>query len=46
MDTYENYQNGLLKVLVIYEGYPEPGVTLYQIQDKEQVISPDNKTKM
>ncbi len=38
MDTSENYQNGLLKVLIRYAEYLEPSITFYQIQDKEQII--------
>jgi len=38
LDTSENYQNGLLKVLIRYTEYIGPSTTFYQIQDKEQII--------
>ncbi len=38
IDTSENYQNGLLKVLIRCAEYLGPSVTFYQIQDKEQII--------
>ena len=38
LDTSDNYQNGLLKVLIRYEEYLAPDTTFYQIQDKEQII--------
>ena len=34
----ENYQNGLLKVLIRYAEYLGSAVTFYQNQDKEQII--------
>jgi len=38
IDTSENYQNGLLKVIIRYAEYLGPDTTFYQIQDKEQII--------
>ncbi len=38
IDTSENYQIGLLKVLIRYAEYIGPSVTFYQIQNKEQII--------
>jgi len=38
LDTSENYQNGLLKVIIRYAEYLSPDLTFYQIQDKEQII--------
>ncbi len=38
IDTSENYQNGLLKVIIRYAEYLGPSVTFYQIQDKEQIL--------
>ena len=38
LDTSENYQNGLLKVLIRYTEYLGPSTTFYHIQDKEQII--------
>ena len=38
LDTSDNYQNGLLKVLIRYAEYLGPDITFYQIQDKEQII--------
>ena len=38
LDTSENYQNGLLKVIIRYAEYLGPDVTFYQIQDREQII--------
>ena len=37
-DTSENYQNGLLKVLIRYAEYLGIDITFYQIQDKKQII--------
>lgn len=39
VDTHENYQNDLLKVLIRYAEYLGPDGTFYQIQDKGQVIT-------
>jgi len=38
LDTSENYQNGLLKVIIRYAEYLGIDITFYQIQDKEQTI--------
>jgi hypothetical protein len=38
IDTSENYQNGLLKVLIRYAEYIGEDTTFYQIQEKEQVL--------
>ena len=38
LDTSDNYQNGLLKVIIRYAEYLGPDTTFYQIQDKEQII--------
>jgi hypothetical protein len=38
-DTSENYQNGLLKVIIRFTEYLGPNVTFYQIQDKEQILN-------
>jgi hypothetical protein len=38
IDTSENYQNVLLKVLIRYAEYLGPSVTFYQIRNKEQII--------
>lgn len=38
IDTSENYQNGLLKVIIRYTEYLGPNSSFYQIQDKEQII--------
>jgi integrase/recombinase XerD len=38
IDTSENYQNGLLKVLIRYAEHLGPEVTFYQIQEKQQVL--------
>jgi hypothetical protein len=38
IDTSENYQNGLLKVLIRYAEHIGKNTTLYQIQEKEQVL--------
>ena len=38
VDTSENYQNGLLKVLIRYAEHLGPEVTFYQIQEKQQVL--------
>ncbi len=47
IDTSENYQNGLLKVIIRYAEYLGPSVTFYQIQDKEQILKfLDLKKKM
>ncbi len=46
-DTSENYQNGLLKVLVRYAEYLGSDVTFYQIQEKQQILRfLDSKRKM
>ena len=37
-DTSENYQNGLLKVLIRYAEYIGMNATIYQIQKKEQIL--------
>jgi hypothetical protein len=47
IDTSENYQNGLLKVIIRYAEYLGPNVTFNQIQDKEQILKfLDLKKKM
>jgi integrase/recombinase XerD len=47
IDTSENYQNGLLKVLIRYAEYLGPEVSFYQIQEKQQVLKfLDSKRKM
>jgi hypothetical protein len=38
LDTSDNYQNGLLKVIIRYTEYLAPDTTFYQIQYKEQII--------
>ncbi len=38
IDTSENYQNGLLKVIIRYAEHLGPNVTFYQIQNKEQIL--------
>ncbi len=38
IDTSENYQNGLLKVIIRYAEYLGPNLTFYQIQNKEQIL--------
>ena len=38
IDTSENYQNGLLKVLIRYAEYIGINTTFYQIQEKEQIL--------
>ena len=38
IDTSENYQNGLFKVIIRYAEYLGSDVTFYQNQDKEQII--------
>jgi len=38
LDTSDNYQNGLLKVIIRYAEYLGPNTIFYQIQDKEQII--------
>jgi len=38
LDTSENYQNDLLKVIIRYAQYLGPDLTFYQIQDKEEII--------
>ena len=38
LDTSDNYQNGLLKVIIRYAEYLGPDTTFYQIQDREQII--------
>ena len=47
IDTSENYQNGLLKVLIRYAEYIEENTTFYQIQEKEQILDfLDSKRKI
>jgi hypothetical protein len=47
IDTSENYQNGLLKVLVRYAEYVGEKTTFYQIQEKEQILEfLDSKRKI
>ncbi len=38
VDTSENYQNGLLKVLIRYAEHIGENTTFYQIQEKEQIL--------
>ena len=38
LDTSDNYQNGLIKVIVRYAEHLGQETTFYQIQDKEQII--------
>ena len=38
IDTSENYQNGLLKVLIRYAECIGENLTFYQIQEKEQIL--------
>ncbi len=38
IDTSENYQNGLLKVLIRYAEYIGKNTTFYQIQEKGQIL--------
>ena len=38
IDTSENYQNGLLKVLIRYAEHIGKNTTFYQIQEKEQIL--------
>jgi hypothetical protein len=38
IDTSENYQNGLLKVLIRYAEHLGEMITFYQIQDKQQIV--------
>ncbi|WP_458746030.1 hypothetical protein [Candidatus Nitrosocosmicus sp. T] len=38
IDTSENYQNGLLKVLIRYAEYIGENTTFYQIQEKGQIL--------
>jgi hypothetical protein len=38
IDTSENYQNGLLKVLIRYAEYIGMNTTFYQIQEKQQIL--------
>lgn len=38
IDTSENYQNGLLKVLIRYAEYIGKNTTFYQIQEKEEIL--------
>ena len=38
LDTSDNYQNGLLKVIIRYAEYLAPDTTFYQIKNKEQII--------
>ena len=47
IDTSENYQNGLLKVIIRYAEHLGPNVTFNQIKDKEQILEfLDLKKKM
>lgn len=47
IDTSENYQNGLLKVLIRYTEYLGEKTTFYQVQEKEQILDfPDSKRKI
>ncbi|MGN6346728.1 MAG: hypothetical protein ACTHME_03400, partial [Candidatus Nitrosocosmicus sp.] len=47
IDTSDNYQNGLLKVIIRYAEHLGQETTFYQIQDKEQIIKYlDLKRKM
>jgi integrase/recombinase XerD len=47
MDTSENYQNGLLKVLIRYAENLGENTTFYQIQEKEQILELlDSKRKI
>lgn len=47
IDTSENYQNGLLKVIIRYTEHLGPNVTFNQIKDKEQILEfLDLKKKM
>jgi integrase/recombinase XerD len=47
IDTSDNYQNGLLKVIIRYVEHLGQETTFYQIQDKEQIIKYlDSKRKM
>ncbi len=47
IDTSENYQNGLLKVIIRYAEHLGPDVTFNQIKDKEQILKfLDNKRKL
>jgi integrase/recombinase XerD len=40
LDTSDNYQNGLLRVIIRYAEYlGQDNTTFYQIQDKEQIIT-------
>jgi integrase/recombinase XerD len=38
IDTSENYQNGLLKVLIRYAEHIGENLTFYDIQEKEQIL--------
>jgi integrase/recombinase XerD len=38
IDTSENYQNGLLKVLIRYTEYVGENTTFHQVQEKEQIL--------
>jgi hypothetical protein len=47
IDTSENYQNGLLKVLIRYAEHLGNHTTFYQIQEKEQILNfLDSKRKI
>ncbi len=47
IDTSENYQNGLLKVLIRYAEHLGNHTTFYQIQEKEQILDfLDSKRKI
>lgn len=39
VDTSDNYQNGLLKVLIRYAEHVGEANTFYQIQDKQEILS-------
>ena len=38
IDTSENYQNGLIKVLIRFAEHLGKSTTFYQVQDKEKII--------
>ncbi|MDN5845005.1 MAG: hypothetical protein L0H53_01885 [Candidatus Nitrosocosmicus sp.] len=38
IDTSENYQNGLLKVLIRYAEHIGDNITFYLIQEREQIL--------
>ena len=50
IDTSQNYQNGLLKVLIRYAEYVGEDAKFYQIQEKRQIldswIQKEKQTKM